>query len=165
MEKAAELSKIKFYGCIILIGTITSLIIYGVFYLIAPQHYSNITEADSVSIANTYIVFTTLLVTLFAVMVAVITFWSAKVSTKAKLLELENAFVEHLASNDKFAERLMNMAAKHVNDQIDHQTNGQTFQRLKQLLIDEATKGIRDALSLENELSTLRQPGAQNGTA
>ena len=95
----------------------TSCVIFILAWLLVP-HAGSISGADAVSVANTYIVFTTFLVTLFAIFVAIVSFYLAQNSVEMKMLKLQQDFEDHLTSDDGFAKKMKAIAEKHAKDQL-----------------------------------------------
>ena len=132
-------------------------------WLIAPKFTTAIVGADAVSIANTYIVLTTLLVTLFAAFVAVVTFFSSQNSAEMKMLKLQQEFEEHLTSNDGFARKMISIAEKHVSSQLTNAQNKQTLQQIVDLVVKGASAEVEKDAMFAKGLKDIQAEAAKNG--
>jgi cytochrome c biogenesis factor len=84
----------------------SSVLTYILVGLLLPQTKAAISGSDAMSIANTYIVLTTLLMTLFAAFVGLFTYFLSQNSATMKMRELEDTFIAHLKSNDEYSKKL-----------------------------------------------------------
>lgn len=102
----------------VLASVCTSVIVFLLGLMLTSGEKWSITASDAISIANTYIVFTTFLVTLFAIFVAVVNFYLSQNSAEMKMLKLQQEFEGHLASDDAFAKKMKDIAENHAKEQL-----------------------------------------------
>ena len=131
------------WGPVVCISSACSLIICGIFYLCLPRVFKQIADADAVSIANTYIVFTTLLVACFAALVTVASFYLAQTSTESKFLKLQHDFEAHLANNDSFAKRINEIAESHVKSIFEKLSDDNRFNALVDVVVKAAIEKMK----------------------
>ena len=144
------------WGLVVCISSVCSVIIYGIFYLCLPHVFKQIADADAVSIANTYIVFTTLLVACFAALVTVASFYLAQTSTESKFLKLQNDFEQHLENNDSFAKRINEIAESHVKSIFEKLSDDNRFNALVDVVVKAAIDKMKSNVNQKSFVHTFR---------
>ena len=156
MANSIEVKKSNLICWVLFASLSMALLVHLLVWFIFPN-VRFVSESDAISIANTYMVFTTLLVTVFAVFVALITFFSAKESTESKFLKLQNDFEEHLQNDDKFSKRMKKIAENHVNEQLNTVDKESTFEILIQTLMKAASTRMKSSMEVGDVLGEVRK--------
>ena len=103
----------------VLVSLMTSIIVYFTMAYLAPHVRTIQVQSDAVAVANTYIVLTTLLVTLFAALVALVSFYWGQNNNEMRHRQLEDAFKKHLQENDNFGKELHLIAKERISKTMD----------------------------------------------
>lgn len=135
---------------------ITSVCTYLGMFLILPHGVTSLSGSDAVAVANTYIVFVTLIVTLFTALVALVSFILAQNSTEMKMMKLQADFLTHLEDdNSTFTQNLMKKANSHVDDAIKKLIDGETYHQIVKAVVDSAN----DRLELDEKMKQSAEKG------
>ncbi len=135
--------RIKFWMIIVTVNAVVTTSIYFCFAFWLPHARTINVQADAVAVANTYIVLTTMIVTGFAALVALVSFYLAQHTNDMKMRELEDAFEKHLNSDSKFIKNLQKMAKERIVTAIDEFEKGDEYKGF----VDKLLKHAQDKAS------------------
>lgn len=146
----------KMLGPIALTCIIASVCTYLGMFLILPHAVQGLTGSDAVAVANTYIVFVTLIVTLFTALVALVSFYLAQNSTEMKMMKLQSDFLAHLADdNSAFTQNLMIRANSHVDDAFRKLVEGETYHKIVKAIVN----SVNDQRESDDKLKESAEKG------
>ncbi len=128
-----------------LVSLMSAIIVYWVMAYLGPHVRTITVQADAVAVANTYIVLTTLIVTGFAAIVALTSFYLTQNTNQMKMLELEEKFQAHLDTNDLFAQKLKGIYEAKIRQLLSELQSSDEFKVVTGKLLEAAKDQMRQA--------------------
>ena len=106
------------YWLMVITSIISSVATVFLMLAIVPNAKQTFSGSDAVSIANTYIVFTTLIVTAFAVLAAFASVYLAQITQNSKFLEFQVQIYDKILDDKNFIERIETVAKSNVTTAV-----------------------------------------------